>query len=160
MTFRIAGQVVELDRATIVRRLKRVLPEPVKEHYVVVDARRYPPKQVLSEVTGIDRADFTTHHARRILRRLGFTTARTGAEAPENAPPETARGLPHGGRQAAALAPYRGKWVALGAPTEVLVAADTMEEVVRWLVQHEQTASGGVFRVPRHPAETEILGPL
>lgn len=160
MTFRIAGQVVELDRATIVRRLRRVLPEPVKEHYVVVNARRYPPKQVLSEVTGIDRADFTTHHARRILRRLGFTTARSGTAASESLPLGETRGLPHGGRQAAALAPYRGKWVALGAPTEVLVAADSPEEIVRWLTQHDRRADGGIFRVPMSAAETEVLGPL
>jgi hypothetical protein len=31
---------------------------------------------VIALATGLDRADFTTHQARRILRRLGFTAAR------------------------------------------------------------------------------------
>ena len=38
-----------------------MLPDPVREHYAVVHGRRYPPKQVLACVTGLDRADFTTH---------------------------------------------------------------------------------------------------
>ena len=33
---------------------------------------------------------------------------------------------PHGGRQAAALAPYAGKWVALASPYDVLLAAETL----------------------------------
>lgn len=34
-----------------------VLPEPIHQHYVVVGGRRYPPKQILTCVTGLDRAD-------------------------------------------------------------------------------------------------------
>jgi hypothetical protein len=159
MTIRIAGRTVELERRAVERRLRRVLPEPIRQHYVVVGGRRYPPKQVVNEVTGIDRADFTTHQARRILRRLGFPVARLGSGEAVSAN-DAVPGLPHGGRQAAALAPYRGKWVALGAPTEVVVAADTLEEVVSWLVRHEQTATGGLFRVPERDAEAEILALL
>jgi len=47
-----------------------VLPDPVREHYVVVRGRRYPPKQVLACVTGLDQADFTRHEARRIRTRV------------------------------------------------------------------------------------------
>lgn len=57
-------------------------PEPVKEHYVVVSGRRFPPKQVLGVVTGLDRADFTTHQARAVLRRIGFGVFRRSHELP------------------------------------------------------------------------------
>ena len=104
--FTVAGQTIELERDEVERKLDGVLPEPLREHYVVVCSRRYPPKQVLSEVTGLDRADFTTHQARRILMRLGFTAARA---TPESATPETdgpATAGPFGGRQAEALSGY------------------------------------------------------
>src|SRR5919197_5264937 len=118
--FTIAGTRIELEPAQIERALGEVLPEPILEHYVIVRGRRYPPKQVISHATGLDRADFTTHQARRVLKRLGFVAARTepGGSPP---PPDDAT---HGGPQAQALAPYVGKWVALAGPTDVLVAAD------------------------------------
>lgn len=158
--FTVAGQAIELERDDVERTLERVLPEPVREHYVVVGSRRYPPKQVLSEVTGLDRADFTTHQARRILKRVGFTAARV---TPEPAVPEMAElatSTPYGGRQASALADYAGKWVALAGPTTVLVAADTPQDVLRWLARHERKATGGMFRVPAGPAEAEGAAPL
>jgi len=158
--FTVAGQTIELERDEVERKLERVLPEPLREHYVVVCSRRYPPKQVLSEVTGLDRADFTTHQARRILKRLGFTAARA---TPQSTTPETdgsaPAGQPYGGRQAEALAAYAGKWVALAGPTDVLVAADTPQEVLRWLAQYERKATGGMFRVPTQPTEAEGVAP-
>ncbi len=158
--FTVAGQTIELERDEVERKLERVLPEPLREHYVVVCSRRYPPKQVLSEVTGLDRADFTTHQARRILKRLGFTAARA---MPESTAPETdgaaLAGQPYGGRQAEALAAYAGKWVALAGPTTVLVAADLPQDVLRWLAQYERKATGGMFRVPTQPTEAEGVAP-
>ena len=156
-TFQIAGKQVTLERAAVEARLEQLLPEPISEHYVVVHGRRFPPKQVISVVTGIDRADFTTHQARRVLRRLGFTAERRGRrEGDEKSVPYP--DLPYGGRQAAALEPYAGKWVALGEPDEVLVAADTLREVAGWLARHEQRATG-VLRVPRSRVEAEGLAP-
>jgi hypothetical protein len=46
-----------------------------------------------------------------------------------------------------------GKWVALSSPTEVLVAADTPQEVLSWLSRHGQRAGYGMFRVPSTPGE-------
>lgn len=157
MRFVIAGEKFELEREEIERRLARALPDPVQEHYVVVGARRFPPKQVIAEVTGLDRADFTTHQARRVLRRLGFSAARvqSGPEA------EPAKGEgPYGGRQAEALRPYIGQWVALDSPTHVLVAADTPQEVLQWLSRQRKRASFGMFRVPEHDGHAEGLAPL
>lgn len=157
-TFRISGDVYDLDAARIEQALAGVLPEPVREHYVVVSGRRYPPKQVLTSVTGVDRADFTTHQARRILKRLGFVAARILDAAPSE--PVMAADGPHAGRQAAALAPYAGQWVALAGPTEILVAAPTPQEVLGWLAKHERRAPYGMFRVPASVEAAEGAAPL
>ncbi len=156
-SFTIAGHAFELDHDRVERAAAETLPDPVREHYVVVRGRRYPPKQLISLLTGLDKADFTTHQARRILKRLGFVASRATREEPAT---ESSRGGPYGGRQAAALAPYVGKWVALSGPTTVLVAADTPQEVLAWIAKHEQRATYGMFRVPTATWEAEGLAPL
>lgn len=154
--FTIAGEEFELDQGNVEACLRPLLPDPVQEHYVVVRGRRFPPKQVISCVTGLDRADFTTHQARRILRRLGFVAARA---THDEEPAGTHGGGDRGGRQAEALRPHMGKWVALAGPTEVLVAADSPQEVLAWLARHERRAPYGMFRVPVSPAEAEGAAP-
>ena len=72
----VSGHRYELDSRGVQSALEGVLPEPIHEHFVVINGRRWPPKQVLALVTGLDRADFTTHQARRALTRLGFPAAR------------------------------------------------------------------------------------
>lgn len=147
-----------LEAADVEALARDLLPDPVREHYVVISGRRFPPKQVIARATGLDRADFTTHQARRILRRLGFAAARVAHDAGDD--DETSGEGPHGGRQAAALAPYVGKWVALASPTEVLVAADSPQDVLAWLARHDRRAGYGMFRVPRSVAEAEGVAPL
>lgn len=142
----IAGRAFTLDAALVDSRLEGVLPDPLHDHYVAVGGRRYPPKQVVALVTGLDRADFTTHQARRILRRLGFVAGRKPETA---ATPAPSRLGPHGGAEAEALRPYIGKWVAQKG-LDVLVAADTPEEVLEWLERHDMYADG-LFRVPTDP---------
>jgi hypothetical protein len=144
-----------IERAALEERLSRVLPEPIGEHFVVVSGRRFPPKQVIGLATGIDRADFNTHQARQILSRLGFTVGRRSQES-ASPPPQPMQG-PYGGREAEALRPFMGKWVAQKG-IEVLVAADTPQEVVRWLEEHNQWADG-MFRVPRTETEASGLAP-
>jgi hypothetical protein len=157
----VAGRRFDLDREQVERALAGELPEPVRDHYVVVAGRRYPPKQALAAVTGLDRADFTTHQARRILTRLGFVAGRRSqTDHGREAATTDSRG-PHGGRQAEALRPFVGKWVALGeTPWEVLVAAATPQEVLAWLARHGRRASGGMFRVPESERDAELIGPL
>jgi hypothetical protein len=77
---RIAGRLFLLRSTDVRRALRKVEPEPVASHFVV-DDRRVPLKQVISAVTGLDRADFTTRQARRTLMRLGFVGGRRGAES-------------------------------------------------------------------------------
>src|SRR5712692_3143764 len=81
----VSGRTYELDHGGVEAALRAELPEPIHEHFVVINGRRWPPKQVLALVTGLDRADFTTHQARRALTRLGFPAAR--AVTPRGHPP-------------------------------------------------------------------------
>ena len=156
-TFTVAGHRFELDRKRVETACARELPEPLHEHFVVVVGRRFPPKQVIARVTGLDRADFTTHQARRILRRLGFVAGRT-AKAEDDGPPPDPH-APHGGRQAGALRPYAGQWVALAGPCEVLVASPEPEQVLAWLARHDRVATGGMLRVPLAERDAEGAAP-
>jgi hypothetical protein len=145
----ISGKTFDLDRERVANALAGSLPEPLNDHFVVIDGRRWPPKQVISLATGLDRADFTTHQARRILVRLGFPASRRsvveGVEAPG---PATDAGAP--GDLAEALRPFIGNWVAIRG-AEVLVAAPSAGEVIRWLARHEQRADS-MFKVPKGEA--------
>lgn len=149
-TARIAGRHFRLSSAMVVDAVRGEAPEPLREHVVVVDGRRYPPKQVLARVTGLDRADFTTNQARAVLRRLGFTTARSG-ESARAAPDSAGNGLTDAEQAlASALRRHRGEWVAL-AGDEVVTAASTPEQVLAWLTRHGVRADS-LFRVPLDPA--------
>lgn len=139
---RVAGTDFDLNRSSVERSVSRVEPEPIREHYVVVGGRRYPPKQVLAQVTQLDRADFTTHQARAVLRRLGFGVYRVGVTDPV---PEGAGDGPHAGAEAALLAAFRGRWVAQDG-LDVLFDADDPEAVLRWLRRHGRSAR--VWRIP------------
>ena len=150
----VSGHQYNLDSRSVEAALRGALPEPIHEHFVVVNGRRWPPKQVLALVTGLDRADFTTHHARRVLTRLGFPAGRavtrggrhpviSGAAAP---PPSAASGVDERpAPPAETLRPFIGLWVAVR-DDEVLVAAPSPKEVVAWLAQHRQRAQS-MFRV-------------
>lgn len=148
MTARVAGSDFHLTVDSVERAVVAVDPEPISEHYVVVAGRRYPPKQVLGAVTGLDRADFTTHQARAVLRRLGFGVYRRSAANPVIG----GSGVegPHAGAEAALLAPYRGRWVAQDG-LEVLYDADGPEAVLGWLRRHGRSAR--VWRVPSSPSD-------
>ncbi|MGH7819557.1 MAG: hypothetical protein ACREQ9_07285 [Candidatus Binatia bacterium] len=148
---RIADHELKIDAVEVERRLRKVMPEPLGDHYVVVGGRRFPPKQVISLVTGIDRADFNTHQARRILSRLGFTVGRRSRERRIEGP---ARPGPHRGREADLLRPFAGRWVAQRG-LEVLAAADTPQAILEWLERHNQQADA-MFRVPAD--ESEMTG--
>ena len=114
---------------------------------MVVGGRRYPPKQVLAAVTGLDRADFTTYQARAVLRRLGLGVYRRSVPAGPAGPAGVG---PHGGAEAATLEPYQGRWVAQK-PGEVLFDSDSPEKVLAWLRRHNLKAR--VWRVPSSPAK-------
>jgi len=153
-TMTVSGHTYDLDPQRVEKALNGALPEPIHEHFVVINGRRWPPKQVLALVTGLDRADFTTHQARRALTRLGFTAARA-ADRRNRQPRESvaAQLEPADARTAAPpqspaeeLRPFIGQWVAVRGD-EVLVAGDSPKDIVSWLARHQQKAQS-VFRVP------------
>jgi hypothetical protein len=152
-TMTVSGRRYTLDTRRVETALQGALPEPIREHFVVINGRRWPPKQVLAQVTGLDRADFTTHQARRALTRLGFPAGRAGghrAAHPETSqaavpPSEASEVHDHAAKLAETLRPFVGLWVAVRAD-DVLVAAPSPREVVAWLTQHGQRAQS-MFRV-------------
>jgi len=150
----VSGHQYSLNSGNIEAALQGALPEPIHEHFVVINGRRWPPKQVVALVTGLDRADFTSHHARRVLTRLGFPAGRTvtgrghhtvasGATAPPLSAAYGADERP--APSVETLRPYIGLWVAV-CGDEVLVGAPSPKEVVAWLSQHGQRAQS-MFRV-------------
>ena len=153
-TMTVSGHQYDLDPPSVQEALQGVLPEPIQEHFVVINGRRWPPKQVLALVTGLDRADFTTHQARRALTRLGFTAGRSASPRPRHpstgaaalSRPAAAGTTEQPQALAEALRPFIGLWVAVRGD-EVLVAAPSPKEIVAWLARHRQRAQS-MFRVP------------
>lgn len=159
----IAGHPFVLRNRDVVSAVETVDPEPIATHFVVVGSRRFPPKQVISQVTGLDRADFTTHHARRTLMALGFTPGRRGETVSSGR--RTAAGHPGGSRDgtesarlAERLRPFIGQWVAVK-DGDVLHAADTPQALVGWLAEHGQQADS-MFRVPEDSLAATGFAPL
>ena len=145
----VAGHAITLDAGQVVALMASRNPEVIRTHYVIIDGRRFPPKQVLAAATGLDRADFTTHQARAFLKRLGFAVHRfvdggggLGAAASPLGP--------HGGAEAAGLRRYAGLWVAQRG-LEVIFSAAEPSAVVDWLRTHGQAADA-VFGVPASAA--------
>jgi hypothetical protein len=173
-TFTIAKRPFDLRRESIEKSVRQVLPEPVASHYVVIGSRRYPPKQVIGLVTGLDRADFTSHQARRILMGLGFAVGRRREPARSmpgststpvvSAPASmrTSHGRANSGGDerelAEVLRSFRGEWVATK-DGELLVAAPTPKELVGWLARHRRRADS-MFRVPEDELALGGLAPL
>jgi hypothetical protein len=150
----IAGRPFALRRGDVLKALRNVDPEPISSHFVVVDSRRFPPKQVIGEITGLDRADFTTHQARRTLLRLGFTAGRRGSassatQTRDQAPDESL---------AERMRPFTGEWIAIR-DDEILHASSTPQALVRWLGSHGHKADS-VFRVPEDDLAASGLAPL
>ena len=153
-TMTVSGHQYSLDSQGVEAVLQGALPEPIQEHFVVINGRRWPPKQVLALVTGLDRADFTTHQARRALTRLGFTAGRAAGSrghspatvrAAEPLHPAASGGAGRPEPLVEALRPFIGQWVAVRGD-EVLIAAPSPKEVVAWLAKHHQRAQS-MFRV-------------
>ncbi|MFD3507992.1 hypothetical protein [Nocardia sp. NPDC058666] len=60
---------------SVLEAISRVEPEPIREHWVIVANRRYPPKQVYQLITGLPRSAYTSHRALSELRQLGLSTS-------------------------------------------------------------------------------------
>jgi len=73
--FTLGGAEYDLAREQVEARLVNVEPEPLRQVFVLVNARRFPVKQALAIGAGIVRSGFTTQDAIRILRKMGFTVS-------------------------------------------------------------------------------------
>lgn len=153
----IARRPFHLSAREVVRALRNIDAEPINSHYVVIGGRRFPPKQAISVVTGLDRADFTSHQARRTLMRLGFAAGRAGASSSRSQTDETGSAA---GTESLAerLVPLAGQWVAVR-NDDLLHAASSPRELVGWLTRHGQTADT-MFRVPEDSLAASGLAPL
>jgi hypothetical protein len=151
---KIAGKPFGLRRSDVLKALRNVEPEPISRHFVVVGSRRFPPKQVIGEITGLDRADFTTHQARRTLLRLGFTAGRRGSASG----PANTRTKSSDDSLAERMRAFTGEWIAIK-DDEILHASSTPQALVRWLGSHGQKAES-VFRVPEDDLAASGVAPL
>src|SRR6266851_1970610 len=77
----VGGRALELTADEVVREMRTVTPETIREHLVEIASTVFPPKQVLAQVTGWDRQTFTTMEAIRVLTRLGFVCRRASSRA-------------------------------------------------------------------------------
>lgn len=73
MQFTIGGNSYDLTRQQVEEHLRNVEPESGRQHFVEVNGRQFPVKQVLTVALGLSKLDFTTQQARSVVKRLGFT---------------------------------------------------------------------------------------
>ncbi len=81
----VGGRELDLTADGVIRSMRGVEPETIREHFVVIGDVLFPPKQALAQVTGWDRQTFTTLEATRVLSRLGFVCQRAG-QRPDGRP--------------------------------------------------------------------------
>ena len=68
----IRGKTFDITVDDVLQMTEQVEPEPLVRYAVALHNRWYPPKQVLSLVTGLPVAAFTTQDAYRLMQRLGL----------------------------------------------------------------------------------------
>ncbi len=148
----IARHPYDLTKVQVERAMQGVVAQPLRDHYVVVNGRRYPPKQVIATVTGLDRSAFITTQARSLLERLQFTVGRVGspaAAAPTTTEPTAAD--ERLAQEADLHRPHRGVFVAVDQDwTEVIASGPDAAGVARALEAIGRV--GVIFRVPMDPS--------
>jgi hypothetical protein len=77
----VGGRELDITAKDVVRKMRGVQAEPIRDHLVEIVNTEFPPKQVLAVVTGWERQSFTTMEANRVLSRLGFHCCRVGPHA-------------------------------------------------------------------------------
>jgi transcriptional regulator with XRE-family HTH domain len=160
----VAGHTFTLRQPDVQRAIGRAEPGEIRDHFVEVGDRRYPVKQALAIATGLDPSEFTSQHARSVLRRLGLRLGRLSAHPSAYAAVHARTSVPgkHGTlprvhdshrprERAEALRPYQNRWVAVQRD-HVLTDGDSFSEVLAWLRQNN-TKADAVFLVPANPEE-------
>jgi len=96
MDFIIDGRTYSAESTDVERVMRGVAPDSIQQHYVVLGGVEYPVKQVLSALTGLPRPQFTSHRARDLLRRLGFTMLAGGTAVAGREPGSALTATPSG----------------------------------------------------------------
>ena len=68
----VGGRDFHWSREQVKAAMSGVEPEEIRRNVVEIGDQQFPPKQVLTVVTGWERQSFTTHEAQRVLSKLGF----------------------------------------------------------------------------------------
>ncbi len=82
----VGGRKLDITKEEVIRKMRGVEPEPIREHLVEIAGTVYPPKQVLETATHWNRRSFTSLEAVRVLTRAGFACHRTSEGQPEPPP--------------------------------------------------------------------------
>jgi len=174
----VSRQRFEWEREEVESRMRDVLPEAMWTLSQMSTPLRYYWRpyyeQVIGELTGIDRADFTTHQARRILMGLGFVAGRQPRQAliedagvrEDYVDPSVASPVRRGSDgveivtrpDVEALQPLVGQWVATRG-AQILFSDADPNVVVGWLASNRQRADS-MFRVPATDFEVGGAAPL
>jgi hypothetical protein len=70
--FTVGGIQFLLTKEDVEKKLESITPEQVRELFVEVNGNRFPIKQALAEVAGLQRGMFTSHDAMRVFRKLNI----------------------------------------------------------------------------------------
>jgi hypothetical protein len=73
MEFILSGRKFNITPGEVERKMQGREPEVVHTHAVKISGKRYPVKQVMSVITGLSKADFNSHQAHQVLRRIGLS---------------------------------------------------------------------------------------
>jgi len=78
---KIRGKELMVSSKDVEKVAEGLLPEGIRKHYIVVNGRRFPPKQLLEGVlrmkgVRMDRLLFTTKDAYYLFTRLGFPSGK------------------------------------------------------------------------------------
>jgi hypothetical protein len=159
-TFRISGREFRLTKSRVEAAMEDVRPETVASYFVVVKGRRYPPRQVMSEATGLAPKSIRSVNAERRLRELGFVTGKVSRWATGSGGHEFEGRRFGPGRADEVLVPtsraqeafeaqlrrHVGEWVATRG-TDLLFAAPDAKSVITWLIEHDERAES-MYKVP------------
>jgi hypothetical protein len=78
----VGGRGRDITKEEVIRMMRGIKPEPIREHLVEIAGTAYPPKQVLETVTDWNRRSFTSLEAVRVLTRVGFVCRRASEGQP------------------------------------------------------------------------------